>query len=142
MRRAGQCLCGAVKISAEVDSDQINACHCRQCQRWSGGGAYLAVHVADAEIDGPIATYQASQWGERVFCPNCGSTITWRMQGKPISNLAVGLFDDQSGWTIGSEIFVDYRQAWWPKIDGASQSTEAEEFAKLDAYLKEQADDQ
>ena len=36
-RKTGQCLCGAVTFSADVAAE-IQACHCTQCQRWTGGG--------------------------------------------------------------------------------------------------------
>ena len=129
--RRGQCLCGAIRVQAEIDSDNINACHCGQCRRWTGGSPYLAVHVSDVEFDGTPASYRASDWGARLFCAACGTTISWKMQGKPYTNLAVGLFDDQGGLTLGSEIFVDRRAPWQDPIKGASQSTEADEYAKL-----------
>ena len=135
-RRTGKCLCGAVSFSAET-SEGINACHCTQCQRWTGGGPYLSVQVTDLEMQGEdrILAHHASEWGERGFCGTCGSTLYWRMHGRPYSNLAVGLMDDQSGLTVTSEIFVDYRPEWLAPFEGAEQSTEAEEMAKLDAFL-------
>ena len=45
-QRTGQCLCGAVTFTADV-GDGVLACHCTQCQRWTGGGPYLCVSVSD-----------------------------------------------------------------------------------------------
>lgn len=138
-RRTGQCLCGAVKVSAVIGT-HLQACHCVQCQRWTGGGPYLAVPVSDLEVTGEdrIKAYHASEWGERAYCGTCGSTVFWKMQGKPARSMAVGLLDDQSGLCVTEEIFVDYRPVWLTPFEGASQSTEAEEKAKLDAYLAKQ----
>ena len=135
-RRTGQCLCGAVRYSAEVE-DEILACHCTQCQRWTGGGPLYSVNVRDAQVEGQEATVShfASDWGERVTCGTCGSTLWWKMKGKPISSVAAGTLDDQSGLTVTREIFVDYRPGWLAPFPGASQSTEAEEMAKLQDYL-------
>ena len=135
-KRSGQCLCGVVTFSAET-SESITACHCTQCQRWTGGGPYFSVLVTDLEMQGEdrILAHHASGWGERGVCGACGSTLYWRMQDRPYSNLAVGLLDDQSGLTVTSEIFVDYRPEWLAPFEGAEQSTEAEEMAKLDAFL-------
>ncbi len=136
-RRTGQCLCGAVSFSARIEPG-LQACHCRQCQQWTGGGPLFVAHASDMEITGQEAqlSYKASTWGERVVCGTCGSTLWWKMQGKPTRSVAAGLLDDQSGLTVTEEIFVDYRPAWLPEFQGATQSTEAQEQAKLEAYLE------
>ena len=135
-KRSGHCLCGAVTLRAEI-SGAIQACHCVQCQRWTGGGPYLAAAANDVRISGgeKLAAYHASEWGERAVCRTCGSTVYWTMQGKPPDSVAVGLLDDQSGLHVGEEIFVDYRPSWLPPFEGAAQSTEAEQIAKFDAFL-------
>ncbi|MCB2128989.1 MAG: GFA family protein [Rhodobacteraceae bacterium] len=134
--KEGQCLCGAVTFRAEC-STGINACHCIQCQRWTGGGPYLSVQVRNLEISGEerVLAYHASEWGERGVCGTCGSTLFWRMRGRDYSNVAVGLLNDQSGLRVTTEIFVDRRPDWMPPFEGAEQSTEAEEMAKMDAFL-------
>ncbi|MEM6637730.1 MAG: GFA family protein [Pseudomonadota bacterium] len=133
----GQCLCGAVKVHGELRSGDVQACHCGQCQRWTGGGPLLAVRVQDLEIEAEaeIETYQASNHGERAFCRTCGSTLYWKMQGKPPSFVALGLLDDQSGLSVTEEIFVDYRPAWMPAWPDATQRTEADMLDALAAYL-------
>ena len=139
-KRTGQCLCGAVTFKADVASG-IQACHCGQCQRWTGGGPLVSVRATDLEIAGAdrVAAYHASKWGERAFCGTCGSTLYWRMQGRPVAYVAVGLLDDQSGLTVTDEIFVDHRPPWLKPWPGATQSTEAEEMAKLQEFLAGEA---
>ncbi len=139
-KRDGACLCGAVRIAGDFD-DTLQACHCGMCQTWTGGGPLYAVRVkGDLQITGLEATqsYCASKWGERVFCGTCGANLWWKMQGKPVSFVAPGLFAGQGGLTLSEEIFVDHRAAWMAEAPGASQSTEADEKAKLEAYLKGQ----
>lgn len=131
----GGCLCGAVRFTGTLTSDAIGACHCKQCQRWTGGGPLLCVTMEGVEMTGEPALFRISEWGERGFCNTCGTTLFWRMQGKPTTTVAVGALDDQTGLTVREEIFVDHRPAWLPVWEGASQSTEAQEFAKLDAAL-------
>lgn len=134
--RTGACLCGAVTFRARV-SPHVQACHCRQCQRWTGGGPLLVVRAEDVEItnEDAIRHHRASEWGERGFCGTCGSTLYWRMQGGKVDSLAVGLLDDQSGLNVAEEIFVDYRPDWLPHWPDAAQSTEANEMDKLQAHL-------
>ncbi|MEO0913000.1 MAG: GFA family protein, partial [Pseudomonadota bacterium] len=119
------------------------ACHCSQCRRWTVGGPLYSVRVDIEEISGDaqIAAYHNSKWGERAFCGACGTTLYWRMQGKPVAFVAPGLLDDQSGLEVKEEIFTDFRAPWMAPVDGASQSTEAEEMAKLEAFLAKEAAD-
>ena len=140
-QKTGQCLCGKVRFTADVDNNFL-ACHCVQCQRWTGGGPLFSANATNVEVDGGEVThaYQASDWGERVVCSSCGSTLWWKMQGKPVSSVAVGLLDDQSGMQLTEEIFVDYRPDWLSPFEGASQSTEAQEIEKFKAYMAREAE--
>jgi hypothetical protein len=135
--RRGGCLCGAVRFAARIDEPRILACHCVQCQRWTGGGPLLTVRVRDLRLEGEAAlrSHRASAWGERLFCGECGAPVTWRMAGDATRYLPVGLLDDQSGLRVTEEIFVDRRPGWLPPWHGATQSTEAEEEAKLAAQM-------
>lgn len=143
-RRSGQCLCGAVRLVADVE-ETAQACHCTQCQRWTGGGPFYATRVTNLTLTGKehIESYHHSAHGERAVCKTCGSTLYWKMRGHSIAFVALGLLDDQSGITVTEEIFIDDRPAWLSPIEGASQHTEAEMQAQLDAFLaKETRHDQ
>ncbi|MEM1159845.1 MAG: GFA family protein [Pseudomonadota bacterium] len=136
-KRSGQCLCGTVRLSASLPETTFLACHCGQCRRWTGGGPLYAIRAEGVEITGSetIEEFKISAWGARGFCRLCGTTLYWKMQDRGIDSLAVGLLDDQSGLSLTDEIFSDCRAPWMRPIDGASQSTEAQENEKLVAYL-------
>lgn len=138
--RTGQCLCGEVQFKADVEPG-IQACHCTQCQRWTGGGPLFAARVRNMELTGEDYTeaYLHSEWGERAVCKKCGSTLYWKMQGRNIAFMAAGLLDDQNGLSVTEEIFVDHRPDWMPPFEGAKQSSEAEVKAQLDSFLKAQS---
>ena len=67
----GHCLCGAVTITVAGEHDpHVGACHCRMCQRWSGG-LFLSF-TADAAaitVTGEVTRYRSSAFAERAFCP-------------------------------------------------------------------------
>lgn len=140
--RTGSCLCGAVRVRAEISRNDIGACHCQQCQRWTGGGPLLSVRTDSLGLSGEehIQEFRISEWGVRAFCRECGSNIYWRMADAPPKNIAVGLLDDQTGLKLTEEIFVDCRAPWMSPVDGASQSTETEQLALLDEYMKNKKD--
>lgn len=139
VQKSGACLCGAVRFDAQV-SPSVQACHCGQCRRWTGGGPLYAVRVKGVALAGEdaIRSYHASDWGERASCGTCGAHLYWKMQDKPISFLSPGLFDDQSDMQLDDEIFTDCRAPWSVPHPGATQSTQAEEIAKFQAYMAKQ----
>ena len=47
--RRARCLCGAVRVTIRGPLDDIAACHCSQCRRWSGH-VWAAVPVPDPVI--------------------------------------------------------------------------------------------
>ena len=137
--RTGACLCGAVRFEATIAAPEIGACHCAQCRRWTGGSPLMTVRVTDLRIQDEefVHEFQISDWGVRAFCRKCGSNIYWRMADGEVKSIAVGLLDDQSGLTVTEEIFSDCRAPWMQPVPGASQSTEAEQLALLDEYMKD-----
>ena len=77
----GACYCGEVTVSGIVFSDKVLACHCRDCQKFSGA-PFRAVAVMSSDqvaISGVVKEYLkiADSGNERIqgFCGNCGSQI-------------------------------------------------------------------
>ncbi|MEL6997871.1 MAG: GFA family protein [Pseudomonadota bacterium] len=141
MERSGGCLCGAVRLDAVLSKLVIVACHCTQCQRWTGGGPMMSVPVSKVMFadDEKIKEFSISDWGVRAICAQCGTPLYWRMIDGPVKYVTVGLLDDQTGLGITEEIFVDCRAPWLDAMPGATQSTEAEQNALLKAYLNERS---
>jgi hypothetical protein len=113
----GHCLCRAVMITVAGEHDRrIGACHCRMCQRWSGG--LFLCFAADASavtVTGEVTRYCSSTFAERAFCPRCGSHL-WFTDvangSEPESyELMPGLFDAARNWPLRSEIYVDRAMA-------------------------------
>ena len=113
----GHCLCGTVTITvAGAHDPRVGACHCRMCQRWSGG--LFLCFTADAStvtVTGEVTRYRSSTFAERAFCPRCGSHLWFNdveEGGKPRSyELMPGLFDTARSWPLRSEIYVDRAMA-------------------------------
>ena len=112
---SGHCLCGAVTISVSGPHDpRPGACHCRMCQRWSGG-LFLCFN-ADASgvtVEGPVTRYASSGFAERAFCAVCGSHLWMRDTGQATGpyELMPGLFDAARDWPLRSEVYTDRAMA-------------------------------
>jgi hypothetical protein len=130
MDRRGSCLCGAVTFTADV-SGEASACHCGMCRRWSGG-PFLAVGVASLvwEKSSGLKTIASSEWAERGFCGECGSSIYYRITApgpyQGVTSVALGTFDDQSDVTITKEWYIDRKPAAYTLAGERKRLTEAE----------------
>jgi hypothetical protein len=130
MSTTGQCLCGAVKFSAEGVPHDVTACHCSMCRRWTGGPD-LAVEAESVTFDGEenIGRYRSSAWAERGFCKVCGSNLFYRLVEADRYLLAPGAFDDQSGFRMTLQVFVDDKPGYYSFADETEMMTGAEVFA-------------
>ena len=128
----GHCLCGAVTITVQGDHDpRVGACHCRMCQRWSGGLFLCFTAEASAvTITGEVTRYRSSAFAERAFCPRCGSHLWFNdvpAGGEPESyELMPGLFDAARDWPLRSEVYADRAMASVPLSGEHRRKTRAE----------------
>lgn len=111
----GRCLCGAVTLRVDGAHDaSAGACHCRMCQRWSGG-LFLSFEAdaAGLTVTGPVTRHASSGFAERAFCAVCGSHLWLRDTGpdETIYELMPGLFDDARHWPLRSEVYADRAMA-------------------------------
>ena len=139
----GQCLCGAVKIRVTAPMHDIDACHCPSCRKTTGGGPFFgigvpksAVHIEGAEH---IGIYCSTDHAERGFCKCCGSNLFFRMAGVGTSeniSLCPGVFEDQAGFEIVSEMFIDTKPDFYALEGDRPRITRAEAHAQLAAFLE------
>lgn len=82
----GQCMCGSTTFIASGNPSAAHACHCEDCQRFSGS-AFIGVDFDKIDVAGTVNWFHSSEWGERGSCKTCGSAMFWRMRdgsGKPV----------------------------------------------------------
>src|SRR6202035_6062676 len=80
-RQRGDCQCGAVRYRMIAEPTGVNICHCRMCQKASGGPfmAFGGVRLSEFVVtSGAIATFPSSDIAERGFCAQCGTPLTYR----------------------------------------------------------------
>lgn len=107
--RHGGCLCGKVRFSAKLNDGNVSVCHCHMCQKWSSGMFMGIVVDPKVEITGEddFSAYVSSSWGERLFCSSCGTSLGWRMHDHSFISMNAAAFDDQNGFKLVQEIYVD-----------------------------------
>lgn len=130
----GKCVCGSVEVTGKGEIEHAHACHCGICRGQNAGGAFHGVAFTDgADIKGDsIKWYSSSDYGERGFCGDCGSTIAWRMKENPaMVNLSLGLFESGTGAKIGTHIFSDLAGDYYTLTTDIPHKTAEQMFAEF-----------
>lgn len=93
---SGGCQCGAVRFHAHGDEFSSSICHCRMCQKQTGGYFGAFATFKDAKVTwtrGEVSYFESSNIAKRGFCKQCGTPLTYEWHGDGVS-LAIGAFDD------------------------------------------------
>ena len=114
----GGCACGAIRYTCTAEPLMMLHCHCRDCQRSSGGpfAAFVVVPAEAFKVSKGSLHFHASpsEMGgmtRRGFCPDCGSPI----MGKPDSlpqfvAIRSGSLDDPSWFNSQMEVWTSDAQ--------------------------------
>lgn len=76
-----------------------------------------------------MAVYRSSDWGERAFCRNCGSSLFWRSVDDGNAAVSVQAFDDPGIFAFVEEIFIDEKPPNYVFANTTSKKTGAEVFS-------------
>jgi hypothetical protein len=137
----GGCQCGAVRFRVEGALGDASVCHCRMCQKASGGFYAPLVSGRGANLEwtrGEPSKFRSSNHAARGFCSKCGTPLTYEAPDGVA--LMIGTFDDPEDlapviqWGIEAKLpYVDEV----PKLPGVAtmDDQEAAEFlATLVSY--------
>ncbi|TDM09711.1 MAG: hypothetical protein C4K60_10925 [Ideonella sp. MAG2] len=89
MQITGHCHCGHISFTALVDPSRVIACHCEDCQRFSGGPfrAVLPTPAAQVQLTGTPRHYvKVADSGNRraqAFCGDCGTQLSRKRRAAP-----------------------------------------------------------
>lgn len=90
----GGCQCGAVRFRVNGELLRASICHCRMCQKASGGFYMPLVAVKPKDVEwtrGAPGYFQSSNHIKRGFCSACGTPLTYEPPDDIA--LAIGAFD-------------------------------------------------
>lgn len=94
---------------------------------------FVNVYCGDTivfDAGAPIGSYKGSNWGERIFCRECGASLVWQMQDGTHQSASIHVFDDPSQFTLSSQIFIDRKPHCYALVNKTEDLTEAEVLAK------------
>ena len=127
--KTGGCLCGAVRYELTAEPIAQVACHCRACQRASGGSPTLGMVVPKAALKitqgEPRFYWSAGDTGAKVgraFCGACGAPLFSDLEANPdIAVVKVGGLDDPSAFAVQVDMWMAAAQPWHRSHDGAAR---------------------
>jgi hypothetical protein len=111
----GGCQCGHVRYAAKVDGNEAYLCHCRMCQRATGGVSIAFKSLAKADVAWELEPdwYASSPIAKRPFCRECGTPLGFAFNASPRMDLTVGSFDDPSAFVpTGHSGAESLHEAW------------------------------
>jgi hypothetical protein len=120
----GGCLCGQIRYRTLATPSRVTVCHCRFCQRATGGDAMIEpiFRKEDLElVQGTPAVYdhRSAGSGKMVhvnFCPGCGTKLWLAFERfADVVGVYAGTFDEPDWFEIGAanakHIFLDAARA-------------------------------
>jgi hypothetical protein len=115
---SGGCACGAIRYEAGAPTFMLN-CHCRDCQRASGGAyaPFVVVPGSSIKIRGDFACYEMAGGSgkpiKRMFCSRCGSPLAVTLEAAPdVVALYAANLDNPSLHNPKVELFTASAQPW------------------------------
>jgi len=106
---AGKYLCEDVSFTAIGNITRVTACHCEMCRRQNGGGVFHTAVLNGTlkfEKKQSLKWYSSSDWAERGFCNQCGSTFFWRFKDQHHIDLSLGSLESPPKM-LDAHIFTD-----------------------------------
>lgn len=131
----GACLCGAVSIRVVSTEGHVHACHCDTCRRWGGGPALSFNAGTGVEISGGenITEFDSSEWARRGFCNKCGTHVYYQLKETGEFFLSTGTFDDESGFELDSQLFIDRKPGFYHFGNDTKNLTAEEVYALFES---------
>ena len=120
---AGGCLCGQVRWRATAEPINVRLCHCRNCQRATGGPFFARALFEDADVErsGDTTRWASSGRLHRLSCARCGTPVFAEPQDGPWIAVAVATCDAPDALRPGSHIWVSEKLDWVRIDDGLPQ---------------------
>ena len=115
----GGCLCGAVRYQISAPAIDVVYCHCRMCQRFTGGqivaGAFFPIE-AFRFTQGDLKYYKSSPIAERGFCADCGSSMIYRTLVKALRAdlywVLLGSLDNPENFVPTMHFGIESQMPW------------------------------
>ncbi len=134
----GGCQCGKVQYALYVAPQNSHVCHCRMCQRATGGLFAALAGAPKGEFewtDGEPAFFESSNLAKRGYCRDCGTPLSFSYN-MPEARfyVTIGSLDDPNAAGIVIQYGVESRIEWVKFCDDVPAERTGED-AKAAAFF-------
>jgi hypothetical protein len=112
----GGCQCGAVRYALYVAPQNSHVCHCRMCQRATGGVFAALAGAPKAEFawtKGEPGVFKSSSLASRAYCRDCGTPLSFSYD-MPEARfyVTIGSLDEPEAAPIIMQYGVESKIGW------------------------------
>ena len=134
----GGCACGRIRYAARVDNDEAYLCHCRMCQRATGGVsiAFKNMKKADVTWEREPDWYVSSPIARRPFCRECGTPLGFEYPDSTNMDLTVGSFDDPARFRPTMHFGIESAHRAWLDTEGLPEHRVADNEKTVERWQK------
>jgi hypothetical protein len=133
----GGCACGRVRYAAAIENDDAYLCHCRMCQKATGGVsiAFKQVRKAAVSWEREPDWYQSSPIARRPYCRECGTPLGFAFPDGDNMDLTVGSFDDPSRFVPRHHFGAESMHRAWLDTSGLPEKRTDEYQPLVDKWI-------
>jgi len=135
---SGGCACGRVRYRVQIDNDEAYLCHCRMCQRATGGVsiAFKNVKKADVAWEREPDWYQSSPIAQRPYCRECGTSLGFAFPDGENMDVTVGSLDDPSRYRPKHHFGAESLHRAWINTEGLPEYRTDEYQPLVDRWVE------
>jgi hypothetical protein len=116
----GGCACGRIRYSVTIADDEAYLCHCRMCQRATGGVSIAFKNVKKADLTWQTEPdwYASSPIARRPYCRECGTSLGFAYPDSAKIDLTVASFDEPSRFVPRHHFGAESMHRAWLNTEG------------------------
>lgn len=123
----GGCLCGQVRWRATAAPANVRVCHCRLCQRATGGPFFARAIFLESVLEwsGEVTRWPSSPRVERLSCARCGTPMFAEPKDAPARvGVSLATLDEPGAIRPEAHIWVSAKLPWLSIDDGLPRFAE------------------
>jgi hypothetical protein len=134
----GGCACGRIRYTAQFENTDAYLCHCRMCQRATGGVsiAFKNFKKADVAWEREPDWYVSSPIARRPFCSACGTPLGFEHPDSENMDLTVGSFDDPSRFVPKHHFGAESMHRAWLTTEGLPEHRSDQYQPLVERWMK------
>jgi hypothetical protein len=135
---SGGCACGRIRYLAAVEDGDAYLCHCRMCQRATGGVSIAFKNLRKEAVrwESEPDWYSSSPIARRPYCRECGTSLGFEYPDSGNMDLTVGSFDDPSRFVPKHHFGAESMHRAWINTEGLPEHRTDEYQPTVDRWMR------